>query len=125
MIFVLDCHYCILFIFIFIFPDDAKLEELKNSLPPRDSINNFKMDPIEFEKVRIRCFCFGVPLMNRGLNLLKLSLSRTVRVHLFGDECSVCTQDDEINFHMDFIVAASNLRAENYSIAPADRHKVN
>lgn len=61
--------------------DDAKLEELKNSLPPRDSINNFKMDPIEFEK------------------------------------------DDEINFHMDFIVAASNLRAENYSIAPADRHK--
>uniref|UniRef100_UPI00358F0808 ubiquitin-like modifier-activating enzyme 1 isoform X2 n=1 Tax=Myxine glutinosa TaxID=7769 RepID=UPI00358F0808 len=61
--------------------DDAKLEELKNSLPPRDSINNFKMDPIEFEK------------------------------------------DDETNFHMDFIVAASNLRAENYSIAPADRHK--
>ena len=26
---------------------------------------------------------------------------------------------------MDFIVAASNLRAENYGIAPADRHKVN
>lgn len=25
---------------------------------------------------------------------------------------------------MDYIVAASNLRAENYEIAPADRHKV-
>lgn len=32
-------------------------------------------------------------------------------------------KDDDTNFHMDFIVAASNLRAENYDIAPADRHK--
>lgn len=33
-------------------------------------------------------------------------------------------QDDDSNLHMDFIVAASNLRAENYNIPPADRHKV-
>ena len=33
-------------------------------------------------------------------------------------------QDDDTNFHMDFIVAASNLRATNYSIPTADRHKV-
>ncbi|XP_077980547.1 ubiquitin-like modifier-activating enzyme 1 [Glandiceps talaboti] len=32
-------------------------------------------------------------------------------------------KDDDTNFHMDFIVAASNLRAENYSIEKADRHK--
>ncbi|XP_035675707.1 ubiquitin-like modifier-activating enzyme 1 [Branchiostoma floridae] len=32
-------------------------------------------------------------------------------------------KDDDTNFHMDFIVAASNLRAENYDITPADRHK--
>lgn len=33
-------------------------------------------------------------------------------------------KDDDTNFHLDFITAASNLRAENYGIAPADRHKV-
>jgi len=32
-------------------------------------------------------------------------------------------KDDDSNFHMDFIVACSNLRATNYSIANADRHK--
>lgn len=32
-------------------------------------------------------------------------------------------KDDDSNFHMDFIVAASNLRAANYSIPPADKHK--
>ncbi|KAL3205780.1 hypothetical protein MRX96_040645 [Rhipicephalus microplus] len=31
--------------------------------------------------------------------------------------------DDDSNFHLDFIVAASNLRAANYNIAPADRLK--
>lgn len=32
-------------------------------------------------------------------------------------------KDDDTNFHMDFIVAASNLRATNYKITPADRHR--
>ena len=32
-------------------------------------------------------------------------------------------KDDDSNFHMDFVVAASNLRAANYQIAPADRNK--
>lgn len=32
-------------------------------------------------------------------------------------------KDDDTNHHIDFITAASNLRATNYSIAPADRHK--
>jgi len=32
-------------------------------------------------------------------------------------------KDDDTNFHIDFITAASNLRAANYKIAEADRHK--
>ena len=32
-------------------------------------------------------------------------------------------KDDDANYHIDFIAAASNLRATNYSIANADRHK--
>ena len=32
-------------------------------------------------------------------------------------------KDDDSNHHIDFITAASNLRAENYAIAIADRHK--
>lgn len=33
-------------------------------------------------------------------------------------------QDVDDNFHMDYIVAASNLRAENYDIPAADRLQV-
>jgi len=32
-------------------------------------------------------------------------------------------KDDDTNFHIDFITAASNLRAANYKIAEADRHR--
>jgi len=32
-------------------------------------------------------------------------------------------KDDDTNFHIDFITAASNLRARNYKIAEADRHR--
>ncbi|KAJ7117326.1 ubiquitin activating enzyme [Mycena crocata] len=31
-------------------------------------------------------------------------------------------KDDDTNYHIDFITAASNLRATNYNITPADRH---
>jgi ubiquitin-activating enzyme E1 len=32
-------------------------------------------------------------------------------------------KDDDTNHHIDFITAASNLRALNYGITPADKHK--
>ena len=31
-------------------------------------------------------------------------------------------KDDDTNYHIDFITAASNLRASNYNITPADRY---
>ncbi|ORX47471.1 ubiquitin-activating emzyme E1, partial [Hesseltinella vesiculosa] len=44
---------------------------------------------------------------------------------LAGVRLNACEfeKDDDSNFHIDFITAASNLRAENYGISPADRHK--
>lgn len=33
-------------------------------------------------------------------------------------------KDDDTNFHMDYIVATANLRAENYEIQTADRSKI-
>jgi ubiquitin-activating enzyme E1 len=32
-------------------------------------------------------------------------------------------KDDDTNYHIDFITSASNMRAMNYNIEPADRHK--
>ncbi|CAF4731841.1 unnamed protein product, partial [Rotaria sp. Silwood2] len=33
-------------------------------------------------------------------------------------------QDDDTNFHMDYIIATANLRAENYEIQRVDRNKI-
>lgn len=33
-------------------------------------------------------------------------------------------KDDDTNHHIDFIAAAANLRAVNYKIETADRHKI-
>ncbi len=40
------------------------------------------------------------------------------------DHVMLIYKDDDTNFHMAFVTAASNLRAAAYNIEPADRHKV-
>lgn len=37
--------------------------------------------------------------------------------------CAEFEKDDDTNFHVEFITACSNLRARNYKIAEADRHR--
>jgi len=62
---------------------------------------------------------------NRIDNILKSLPDPTVRRDLSPDSLTVVDfeKDDDTNFHMDFITTCSNLRATNYSIPLADRHK--
>nr|XP_005155933.1 ubiquitin-like modifier-activating enzyme 1 [Danio rerio] len=58
------------------------------------------------------------------LGMLKEQLSKLqLRDRSFRMHPQDFEKDDDSNFHMDYIVAASNLRAENYDIPTADRHK--
>jgi ubiquitin-activating enzyme E1 len=63
----------------------------------------------------------GMPDMDR-LSLIRDELPppESVKVPLNPIDFE---KDDDTNFHMDFVVAASNLRASNYNIAPADHYK--
>ncbi|KAK7916550.1 hypothetical protein WMY93_012311 [Mugilogobius chulae] len=58
------------------------------------------------------------------LEELKQKLSsaslKSLKIEMFPVEFE---KDDDSNFHMDFITAASNLRAENYDIPAVDRHE--
>lgn len=57
------------------------------------------------------------------LEELKDNLTSPASLKNFRMTLEEFEKDDDSNFHMDFIVACSNLRASNYDIANADRHK--
>ncbi|MGH0161978.1 UNVERIFIED_CONTAM: hypothetical protein FKN15_042376 [Acipenser sinensis] len=65
----------------------------------------------------------STPLDDGRLEELKSLLPKSDCLSKFKLTAIDFEKDDDTNFHMDFIVAASNLRAENYDIPPADRHK--
>ncbi|KAK6145242.1 hypothetical protein DH2020_022062 [Rehmannia glutinosa] len=72
-----------------------KLDQCQKTLP-----TNFRMKPIQFEK--IRGFDEYVPCGWQG-----------------GDDF----EDDDTNYHMDLIAALANMRARNYSIPEVDKLK--
>ncbi|KAI3647417.1 hypothetical protein MP228_007638 [Amoeboaphelidium protococcarum] len=61
-----------------------------------------------------------------NLNHIPVTVARCI-LQVTGDsseeEPAEFEKDDDSNFHIDFITAASNLRAVNYKIEPSDRHK--
>lgn len=57
-------------------------------------------------------------LGNLKLKLARIDVKTTAHLNPIDFE-----KDDDSNHHMEFITAASNLRAENYEIPPADRMK--
>lgn len=60
---------------------------------------------------------------NEQLEVIAKSLPQPKTLGDFRMEPVEFEKDDDTNFHIDFITAASNLRAENYKIQTADRHK--
>jgi ubiquitin-activating enzyme E1 len=72
----------------------------------------------------------GVKMWNSAGNVDHYQISQLLSELPSRDELKGLTitplefeKDDDTNLHMDFIVAASNLRAANYNIPPADRLK--
>ena len=53
----------------------------------------------------------------------ELEYFRSLTGHGFSLEPADFEKDQDMNFHIDFITSASNLRASNYQIAEASRHK--
>ncbi|KAL3317491.1 E1 ubiquitin-activating protein [Cichlidogyrus casuarinus] len=65
----------------------------------------------------------GCPVDRNRLADLKKQLPTPASLAGFKPNLVDFEKDDDSNFHMDFVTAASNLRAFNYQIAPADRLK--
>lgn len=75
-----------------------------------------RVDPPE-EELEARIF--------REFEEVRRAVARIVgRAGKFGAVPQIFEKDDDANGHIDFVTAASNLRATNYGIAPADRLQV-
>lgn len=82
------------------FQDQERCKVILSRLPTPSSLAGYRLVPVIFEKV-LRAVSPGYPK----------------RTHLLAHP-----KDDDTNFHIDLITAASNLRATNYSIETASAH---
>ncbi|CAF3376655.1 unnamed protein product [Rotaria socialis] len=84
-------------------------EQLKNDMEQRQRKNSL-VDKESTEDCRINEIVSHLPKHDE-ISSIK------IRPHEFE-------KDDDSNFHIDYIAATANLRAENYEISPADRGKI-
>ncbi|KAF7664666.1 hypothetical protein LDENG_00169960 [Lucifuga dentata] len=105
--------------------DHASIRKILEEIPvpsftPKSSVKIHLTDEeMEEEKKKESSDAEKARLEELKDKLASLSLnSLTMQMHPIDFE-----KDDDNNFHMDYIVAASNLRAENYDIPAADRHQ--
>ncbi len=87
-----------------IYESDEQLKAAMEQKQNENSANNTD------ENVRINEILERLPNYDQVRNI-------QIRAHEFE-------KDDDKNFHIDYIAATANLRAENYEIQPADRSKI-
>lgn len=73
--------------------------------------------PKSYDEIDQQSSSNSLEIMNQILDYLSHNDDIQIREHEFEI-------DNNTNFHMDYIVATANLRAENYNIQMADRNKV-
>ena len=123
--------------------DADKINKLIAELPSPSSLAGFQLNPVEFEKVFLLSFIsnsslFCVDLIDSSNAsspffpslFFNFPFSQAILATLLPTcyDYSVVIntwyqQDNDSNFHIDFVTACSNLRATNYAIPLADRHK--
>uniref|UniRef100_H3DB89 Ubiquitin-activating enzyme E1 n=1 Tax=Tetraodon nigroviridis TaxID=99883 RepID=H3DB89_TETNG len=91
-------------------------------VPPFVSTSSIKIDLTkkEEEEEEKECDDYEKARLKELKELLSLPSVRASALQMHPTDFE---KDDDQNFHMDYITAASNLRAENYGITPVDRHE--
>ncbi|CEL98564.1 unnamed protein product [Vitrella brassicaformis CCMP3155] len=96
----------------------------------RDMARNVKVEPFRPKEMKIKTSDTDTTVEGSSddeMVIQKLSAELSAIDEAFKKSISLnpseFEKDDDTNFHIDFITACANLRARNYKITEADRHK--